>query len=169
MEKGAEEEQQQIPVAAKEEEEQQEGPAAAKEQQKQDDDERYHAVAKIKLVYERERVKGLRVIGNLNNPITKMIMSTLTPHIEMRVKVIDSFKLVIYQRSSEIKPYSKTLDSSSGMFTSLKEIEAYIEECEQSWLDLDNEKVWSKLIYSPQEQPKYEAIMKVKSFLSMFK
>ena len=126
MEKGAEEEQQQIPVAAKEEEEQQEGPAAAKEQQKQDDDERYHAVAKIKLVYERERVKGLIVIGNLNNPITKMIMSTLTPHIEMRVKVIDSFKLVIYQRSGEIKPYSKTLDSSSGMFTSLKEIEAYI-------------------------------------------
>ena len=124
MEKGAEEEQQQIPVAAKEEEEQQEGPAAAKEQQKQDDDERYHAVAKIKLVYERERVKGLRVIGNLNNPITKM--STLTPHIEMRVKVIYSFKLVIYQRSGEIKPYSKTLDSSSGMFTSLKEIEAYI-------------------------------------------
>ena len=104
MEKGAEEEQQQIPVAAKEEEEQQEGPAAAKEQLKQDDDERYHAVAKIKLVYERERVKGLRVIGNLNNPITKMIMSTLTPHIEMRVKVIDSFKLVIYQRSGEIKP-----------------------------------------------------------------
>ena len=104
MEKEAEEEQQQIPVAAKEEEEQQEGPAAAKEQQKQDDDERYHAVAKIKLVYERERVKGLRVIGNLNNPITKMIMSTLTPHIEMRVKVTDSFKLVIYQRSGEIKP-----------------------------------------------------------------
>ena len=126
MEKEAEEEQQQIPVAAKEEEEQQEGPAAAKEQQKQDDDERYHAVAKIKLVYERKRVKGLRVIGNLNNPITEMIMSTLTPHIEMRVKVIYSFKLVIYQRSGEIKPYSKTLDSSSGMFTSLKEIEAYI-------------------------------------------
>ena len=102
-------------------------------------------------------------------PNKKTIMSNISPHIEMRVKVIDSFKLVIYQRSSEIKPYSKTLDSSSGMFTSLKEIEAYIEECEQSWLDLDNEKVWSKLIYSPQEQPKYDTIMKVKSFLSMFK
>ena len=102
-------------------------------------------------------------------PNKKTIMSNISPRIEMRVKVIDSFKLVIYQRSSEIKPYSKTLDSSSGMFTSLKEIEAYIEECEQSWLDLDNEKVWSKLIYSPQDQPKYETIMKVKSFLSMFK
>ena len=102
-------------------------------------------------------------------PNKKTIMSNISPHIQMRVKVIDSFKLVIYQRSSEMKPYSKTLDSSSGMFTSLMEIEAYIEECEQSWLDLDNEKVWSKLIYSPQEQPKYETIMKVKSFLSMFK
>ena len=30
------------------------------------------------------------------------------------------------------------------MFTSLKEIQAYIEECEQKRLDLDNEEVWSK-------------------------
>ena len=118
-----------------------------------------------------QRKTGERIESDwkFKQPNKKTIMSNISPHIEMRVKVIDSFKLVIYQRSGEIKPYSKTLDSSSGMFTSLKEIEAYIEECEQSWLDLDNEKVWSKLIYSPQEQPKYETIMKVKSFLSMFK
>ena len=30
------------------------------------------------------------------------------------------------------------------MFTSLKEIQAFIEECEQKRLDLDNEEVWSK-------------------------
>ena len=30
------------------------------------------------------------------------------------------------------------------MCTSLKEIQAYIEECEQKQLDLDNEEVWSK-------------------------
>ena len=30
------------------------------------------------------------------------------------------------------------------MFTSLEEIQAYIEECEQKRLDLDNEEVWSK-------------------------
>ena len=30
------------------------------------------------------------------------------------------------------------------MFTSLKEIQAYIEECEQKWLGQDNEEVWSK-------------------------
>ena len=30
------------------------------------------------------------------------------------------------------------------MFTNLKEIQAYIEECEQKCLNLDNEEVWSK-------------------------
>ena len=30
------------------------------------------------------------------------------------------------------------------MFTNLKEIQAYIEEYEQKWLDLDNEELWSK-------------------------
>ena len=138
-----EEEQQQKPAAAKEEEEQQREPAAAKEQQ-QDDDERYDTVAKIKLVYEEKRVKEFRVTGNLNNPNTRMIMANITPHIEMRVKVIYSFKSVIYRGNGEIKDYSKTLDSAPGMFTSLKEIQAYIEECEQKRLDLDNEEVWSK-------------------------
>ena len=125
MEKEAEEEkQQQEPAAAKEEEEQRQEPAAAaaKEQQ-QDDDERYDTVAKIKLVSEGRRVKGFRVTGNLNNPNTKMIMANITPHIELRVNVIYSFKLVIYQGAGEIKPYSKTLYSPPGMFTSLKEIQ----------------------------------------------
>ena len=171
MEKEAEEEkQQQEPAAAKEEEEQRQEPAAAaaKEQQ-QDDDERYDTVAKIKLVSEGRRVKGFRVTGNLNNPNTKMIMANITPHIELRVNVIYSFKLVIYQGAGEIKPYSKTLDSPPGMFTSLNEIQTYIKECEQKPLDLDNEEEWSKLIYPPQEQPRYEAVMKVRLFFSMFK
>ena len=30
------------------------------------------------------------------------------------------------------------------MFTSLEEIQAYIDECKQKWLDMDNEEVWSK-------------------------
>ena len=62
----------------------------------------------------------------------------------MRVKVIYSFKSVIYRGAGEIKPYSKTLDLLQGMFTGLKEIQAYIEECGHKWLDLDNEVVWSK-------------------------
>ena len=125
VEKEAEEE----AAVAKEEEEQQQGPRAAKEQQ-QDDNERYDTVAKIKLVRKGERVKEFRVTGNLNNLNTKMIMANITLHTEMGVKVIYSFKSVIYRGGGEIKPYSKTLDSSSGMFTSLKEIQAYIEECE---------------------------------------
>ena len=68
-------------------------------------------------------------------------MDNITPHIETRVKVIYSFKSVIYRGGGEIKPYSKTLDSAPGMFTSLKEIQAYIEECKQKWLDLDNVEV----------------------------
>ena len=143
VEKEAEEE----PAAAKEEEEeakeQRQRPTAAKEQQ-QDDDERYDTVAKIKLAYEGKRVKEFRMTRNLNNPNTKMIMTSITPHIEIRVKVIDSFKSVIYRGGGEIKPYSKTLGSSPGMFASLKDIQAYIEQCEQKRLDLDNEEVWSK-------------------------
>ena len=145
IEKEAEEEEK--PAAAKEEEEQQQESAAAQEQQ-QDDDERYDTVTKIKLTSEGGRVKEFRVTGNLNRSNTKMIMANITPHIEMRVKVIYSFKSVIYRGNGEIKDYSKTLDSAPGMFTSLKEIQAYIEECEQKRLDLDNEEVWSK-VYLP--------------------
>ena len=36
------------------------------------------------------------LLYNLNNSNTKMIMTNITPHNEMRVKVIFSFKSVIY-------------------------------------------------------------------------
>ena len=102
------------PAATKEEEkeakEQQQGPAAAKEQQ-QDDDERYDIVAKIKLVYEGKRVKEFRMTGNLNNPNTKMIMVNVTPHIEMKTKVIYSFKSEIHRGAGEVMDYNKTLTS----------------------------------------------------------
>ena len=84
-------------------------------------------------------MKIFRVTRNLNRPDTKTIMPNITPHIEMRVKLIYSFESVIYQGGGKIQPYSKTV-----MFTGLKEIQAYIEECEQKRLDLDNEEVWSK-------------------------
>ena len=95
-------------------------------------------------MYKEKQVKGFRVTGNLNNVNTKMIMDNIIPHIEMRLKVIYSFESVIHRGGGEIKDYSKTLDSPPGIFTSLKEIEAYIEECEQKRLDLDNKEVWSK-------------------------
>ena len=94
MEKEAEGEEK--PVAKEEEEkakEQRKGPTAAKEQQQDDDDdeddddddERYDMVAKI-LVYEGKCVKAFRVIGNLNNSNTKMIMANIAPHNEIRTK-----------------------------------------------------------------------------------
>ena len=89
-------------------------------------------------------MKEFRVTGNLNKSNTKMIMANITPHIEMRTRVVYSFKSEIHRGASVIKDYSKTLNSPPGMFTSLKEIQAYIEECEQKRLDLDNEEVWSK-------------------------
>ena len=117
------------PAATKEEEkeakEQQQGPAAAKEQQ-QDDDERYDTVTKMKLVYEGKCMKEFSVTGNLNTSNTKMIMANITPHIEMRTKVIYSLKSKTYWGACEIVDYSKTLTSRPGMFTSLKEIETYI-------------------------------------------
>ena len=132
------------PAATKEEEEeakeQQQEPASAKEQQ-QDVNEQYDTVAKIKLVYEGKRVKEFRVTGNIHNSNKKMIMTNITPHIEMRSKVIYSLKSEIHRSAGEIKDYSKTLNSPPGMFTSLKEIQVYIQECEQKRLDLDNEEV----------------------------
>ena len=108
------------PTATNEEaKEQQQGPAAVKEQQ-QDDDERYDTVAKIKLVYEWKRVKEFSVTRNLNNSNTKMIMAKITPHIEMRTKVIYLFKSEVHQGAGEIKDYNKALTSPPGMFTSLK-------------------------------------------------
>ena len=131
------------PAATKEEEEakeQQQEPASAKEQE-EDDDEQYDTVAKIKLVYKGKRVKEFRLTGNIHNSNKKMIMTNITPHIEMRSKVIYSLKSEIHWSAGEIKDYSKTLNSPPGMFTSLKEIQVYIQECEQKRLDLDNEEV----------------------------
>ena len=126
-------------IVKKEAEEEEKKPAADREEEQepkeqQQDDERYDTVTKIKLVYERKRLKGFMATRNLNRPNTKTIMASITRHIEMRVKVIYSFKSVIYRSGGEIKPYSKTLDSAPDMFTSLKEIQAYIEKCEQKRL-----------------------------------
>ena len=65
----------------------------------------------------------------------------------MRSKVVYSFKAEIHRGAGEIADYSKTLSSPPGMFTSLKEIRDYIEECEQKRLDLENEAVWSKAYF----------------------
>ena len=67
--------------------------------------------------------------GNLNGANTSMIMDNITPHIKMRTKLIYSFKSEIHQGAGEVVDYSKTLLTlPPGMFTSLEEIQAYIEK-----------------------------------------
>ena len=79
-------------------------------------------------------------------------MANITLHIEMRTKAIYSFKSEeVHRGVGDIVNYRKTLTSPPGMFTSLGKIQAYIEECEQKQLDLDNERVWSKA-YLPTER-----------------
>ena len=75
----------------------------------------------------------------------------------MRTKLIYSFKSEIHWGTGEVKNYNKTLTSPPGMFTSLKQSQAYIEECEQKRLDMDNEEVWSKAYLPPDR-----TIMKVR-------
>ena len=114
------------------------------QQQHQQYDEEYDTAPEINLVDKGRRVKEFRVTGNLNNINKRMVMDNITPHIEMRVKVIYSFKADFHQGGGKIVVYSKTLTSPPGMFTSLEEIQAYIKECEQKRLDLENVEVWSK-------------------------
>ena len=123
---------------AKEEEEEKEP------QQQTQEEEKKEQKAVIPLTKEGTRVKNFRITRSMNRDNTKIIMDIITQHIEMRTKVVYSFKAEIHRGAGEIVDYSKTLSSPPGMFTSLKEIRDYIEECEKKRLDLDNEAVWSK-------------------------
>ena len=87
--------------------------------------------------------------GNLNGVSSRMIIATITPYIEMWAKIIYSVKSEIYQDAVEIVIFSKPLASSSGMFTSLVEIQASVKESEQKRLDLKNANIWSKSYLPP--------------------
>ena len=97
-------------------------------------------VAHVNLIEDGQRVKRIEIKGNLNNVSTKLIMEKLTPHIEMRVKVLYSFTADIYRGAGEVTEYKKTIEN-RGLFTSLEEIRNYIEDCEQKRLDLENDEV----------------------------
>ena len=112
------------------------------QQQTQEEEEEQEAV--IELTKEGTRVKKILITRSMNRDNTKIIMDKITQHIEMRTKVVYSFKAEIHRGAGEIVDYSKTLSSPPEMFTSLKEIRDYIEECEQKRFDLDNEAVSSK-------------------------
>ena len=107
-------------------------------------------VAHVDLIENGGRVKRIEIKGNLNKVSSKLIIEKLTPHIDMRVKVIYSFTADIYRGAGEVTEYKKTLEN-RGLFTSLEEVKAYIEECEQKRLDLENAEVWSKA-YMPKDR-----------------
>ena len=107
-------------------------------------------VARMELHEDGNRVKMFRITGNQNRVSTRLIMDKITPHIEMRVKVVYSFVADIYGPSG-ISGYAKTISANKHMFTSIEEVRAYIEECERRRLDLDDEEIWSKA-YLPEDR-----------------
>ena len=98
----------------------------------------------IKLVENGGRVKVFKTTGNLNFDLTDTIMEKITPIIEMRTKVIQSFSCLIYRGQGEIIEYRKTFKAPPGTFSSLSEIKEYIQQCEQKRLDLEDAETWSK-------------------------
>ena len=91
----------------------------------------------IEKIKDGTRVKTWRVARNLNQPLMDKIISKVTPDIDMRTKVIYSFKCEVYQGGGAIAPYNKT-KGSTGTLTSLQEIKDFIDECEARRLDLGN-------------------------------
>ena len=104
----------------------------------------------MKLAKEGRRVKTWRVTKNLNQSLTETIMWKARPDIEMRTKVVYSFKCWIYRGGGEIAPHFKT-KGSNGALTSLQEIRDFINGCEAQRLDLDDNEFWSKA-YLPAER-----------------
>ena len=117
---------------------------------------------------ESKRVKVFRITLSMNRDNTKIIMDKITQHIEMRTKVVYSFKAEIHRGAGEIVDYSKVLSSPPAMFTSLQEIREYIEECEQKRLDLENEEAWSKAYLPATRTTKVKGkVVKAKLCLNM--
>ena len=120
-----------------------ENEAEDKTKEQQQDDEQFDTVPKVKFISKRRPTKEFKVIGNLNGVNANIIMAQLTPYTEMQAQVFYSFKSEIYRYASEIVDYSRVFTSPPGMLSSLEEIQAYIEECEQKQLDLENVLVYS--------------------------
>jgi len=68
------------------------------------------------LVKDGRRVKTWKVTTRLNTPLTDTVMWKSTPDINMRTKVIYSFKCWIHRGGGEVAAYYKT-KSSNGTFS----------------------------------------------------
>ena len=105
------------------------------------------------LIEDGDRVKVWRFGNSLNSPLTKEVMATITPHVDMRVKVIYSLSCDIYQRDGGVTEYHKS-KSTKVSLSSLAEIKAFIEACEMKRLDIEDVEFWS--IYHQSEPPKLQ-------------
>ena len=97
----------------------------------------------MRLVEDQTRIKKYEVTGDLNQNISDLMMEAIRPVVEMRTKVIYSFHCLIYRGKNEVVKYYKTFPN-KATFTSLREIDDYIKQCELKRLDLDNAEVWNK-------------------------
>ena len=89
----------------------------------------------------RKRIQTDRKVNGVN---TRMTMATITPQIEIKTKLIYSFKSKVHCAAAKIVDYSKKLTSPPGIFSNAEEFQAYIKECVQKLLDLENAGVFSK-------------------------
>ena len=114
-----------------------------KEETRQEIEEGDLTEPKIILIGDTTRIKKYEVTGNLNNNLSNLIFNNIKSVVEMRTKVIYSFSCDIFKAKNELIRYHKTM-SNNKTFTSLREIENYIKECELRRLDLEDSEIWSK-------------------------
>ena len=60
------------------------------------------------LVEDGNRVKAWRFEKSLNSPLTKTVMTKITPHVDIRVVVVYSFSCDIYQGDGGVTKYHKS-------------------------------------------------------------
>ena len=101
------------------------------------------------LIENRDCVKTWRFEKSSNILLTKAVMTTKTPYVDMRVVVVYSFSFDIYQGDGEVTEYHKS-KSTKGSLSSLAEIEAFIEACEMQRLDSENGEFWNKAYLPPE-------------------
>ena len=103
----------------------------------------------MRLIADGRRIKTWRITSNLNKSLTDTIMWKTTLDIEMRTKVIYSFKCWVYRGNGEVAPYNK-MKGSIGTLTSLQEIRDFIKACEAKRLDLEDHEFWDKAYLPPE-------------------
>ena len=83
----------------------------------------------------RKRIQTDRKVYGVN---TRMIMANITSQIEIKSKLIYSFKSEVHCGAAKIVDYNKKLTSPPSIFSNAEDFQAYIEECVKKLLDLEN-------------------------------